>query len=180
MDVDAIRERFARSRSLARLLPEPLRTAAVPYFEAQKLVNRAIVHSVFPERFRDLPEAHRLLTGTTLRELPLWHLGSNAHPQRVAARLADQGVRHPWVEHQLGLRAMADREYDAAADHFHAATEFGRTGRGSWRYRLYALCLAGRAPEAARLAADATREPGEAIALAFLAKAFPDAGWPSE
>lgn len=183
MDVDAIRGRFVRSGYMARLLPEALRDETVPYFDTQKLVNRAIVHSEFPERFHDLPAAHQLLTETTLRELPLWYLGSNAYPQQIARTLQSQGVRHPWVEHQLGLQALAGRQYGDAADHFRAAMELGGAERRLWHYRLYALCMAGRPEEAEQLAAlHAARhsvEPEDAAVYGWLADTWPGTRWPA-
>jgi hypothetical protein len=183
MDTNRMRERFANSAIVAGFMPESLRQATLPYFEAQKLINRAILHAAEPERYHDLPIAHRLLTQTALRELPLWHLGSNAHLQELAGRLRAKGVRHPWVEVQVAKQALVDRRYAQAAEGFRQAIDLGETRRSVWHDRLYALCMAGRVEEAEALAGSKApldpARPADAALFTFLGETFPGSSWPS-
>jgi hypothetical protein len=96
-------------------------------------------------------ELHTVLTTTPLESPVLWILGSDEARSRSAERLAARGDTSPEVEHELGVRALAQRRYRQAAEHFARAARGERPTREDLLY-AYALWLDGD-DEAARGAA---------------------------
>jgi hypothetical protein len=146
---DGARQRFATSPFIAALWPESLKRDTLPFFREQGLINR--VMSEGPHPVRDIDDLHRLLTTSTLRRLPLWMLGSHDVLQRIAELHYDGSGM---VEYQTALRALAIRNYAAAASHFAAAERRGLRAPAVGPLRVYALCMARRIDEARALAAD--------------------------
>jgi spermidine synthase len=143
MDDTAARERFARSRVVARLWPASLREASLPYFRIEAIARQSLLAPDAPLRMYDL---HRLLTQTDLQTLPLWLVNSDADKQRIAARASDadasaQGV----VAYHLGARALGQRDYAAAAEQFdRSASSYPEKAP---QLALYALAIGGRLDE---------------------------------
>ena len=147
-DVGAAQERFERSPLIARLWPEALRQASLPYFGVQNVIN-AFSYGAPPI---GMPEAHLLLTGSRLRTLIMWLMGSDADVQQVidAAPPADRG--DPELQFHIGLRRIAERNYAAAVEPLERAEASPRRRTEAFGLRIFALCMAGRIDEAARLA----------------------------
>jgi spermidine synthase len=182
MDVRGTRQRYERSQLVKRLLPEPLRQEALEYFDEQEAINFAVLHSGSPDPKYYLHTAHQLLTGTQLRELPLWFLGSNAYLQRAARAARAKGLRHHILDFHLAARALADRDYTLAAEAYRSSMERGGNWLGLWHARVYALCLAGRTGEAQLLAQRRAAlegiQVGEQRFFGFLGEKFPGTTWP--
>jgi hypothetical protein len=123
---------------------------------------------------------HRLLATTSLRALPLWLLGSDPDEQRAVRAAAAKGAGGSPVEYRLALAALAERRFDEAAERLARVAALGQPPSPARELRVYALAMAGRRGEAARLAAHDARSrqaDGAAAAFrAFLAEAF---GFPS-
>jgi hypothetical protein len=94
---------------------------------------------------------------TDYRTLVLWRLGTDAAELRLLeAELRDHpapGNPDPTVHRLLGHRALADRNYTAAATHYTAANERETGDAATLRLLVLALYLDGRPDEARRIAA---------------------------
>ena len=151
MDVELARERFRASSIVKRLWPEPLRTTSLDYFPHQEVINGDALRDR-GDPISQLRTVHRLLTTSPLRTLVLWQLGRNDSTQRAARRALAKGRRSAALDYELGIGALADRNFPGAADRFRKAAARGARQRTALYYRLYALCLAGRLDEARELA----------------------------
>jgi predicted membrane-bound spermidine synthase len=131
LDPGPARERFLASEHIQRLWPEGLVQSSLPHFAARLSLHNTMVPrhlTVGPER--DLTdELTDLLTTTTYRTLVLWRLGTDNDELRLLdAELRDQPASShpdPGVHRLLGHRALADRDYAAAATHYAAANDRG-------------------------------------------------------
>src|SRR5439155_8281808 len=81
-DPDRARMSFERSESIRRLWPPALAGKTLPFFGTQRILNRLMREGANP--LRDINDIHALLTGTSLRRLPLWALGSDDVLQEIA------------------------------------------------------------------------------------------------
>jgi spermidine synthase len=154
METGAASVRFARSPFVRGLWPESLRQRTLGYFEWQRAINSGFrtLRWWRPPSLDGLAELDATLTRSSLRTLPLWLLGTSDAEQRVVSRLVARGGR---PEELIGLGALADRDFDAAAEAFARAP-----GAASVYRRAYALGLAGRAQEMAALARDVQAHAG--------------------
>ncbi len=147
-DVVAARERFTQSPLIARLWPAPWREAALDWFETQALINQ-FGNRFFVERDSPFPELHEVLTGSRLRAPALWMLGADADLGPVLDRVLARDPAHPEAHYFRGVHHLAAREWSAAAEVFAVAESAPNVARNAFRYRVYALCMAGRCEEAA-------------------------------
>ena len=147
-DVGAAQARFRESPLIARLWPATVRRASLPFFGVQEVVN-AFGYGAPPV---GMPEVHRLLTGTGLRTLVLWLLGSDPDVQQVIDAASPEERADPELQFHLGLRRIAERDYAAAAVALERAEASQQRRTEAFGLRVYALCMAGRIDEAARLA----------------------------
>lgn len=147
-DVGAAQARFQDSPLIARLWPETVRRATLPFFGVQEVVN-AFGYGAPPV---GMPEVHRLLTGTGLRTLVLWLLGSDPDVQQVIDAASPDQRADPELQFHLGLRRIAERDYAAAVVALERAEASQQRRTEAFGLRVYALCMAGRIDEAARLA----------------------------
>ena len=80
------------------------------------------------------------------------------------------------IDYHLGIRAMADRNYDAAAERFRAVQEQRPADVQVALRHIYALCLAGRTDDA-QAVADSFPERAKLLGLraywAFVELRFP-------
>lgn len=161
MDARTARDRFAKSRFVAKLWPEALRERTLDYFQWQYRIDEGFRTLLFwkPPSTVGLTELDDVLTGTALRTLALWSLGTNSTEQAAVAGLASRGQR---LEELIGLGELADRDYLGAADAFARAP-----GDESVYRRAYALALAGRPAEAEALAATMQARPERPSDQAF-------------
>jgi predicted membrane-bound spermidine synthase len=147
IDTDRARRAFEASPFVHKHWPAALVAGTLPEFDHQRLINRVMLDSADP--LGQIDELDTLLTTTMLRRLPLWMLGSND----VLQSIADSGNDGTGlVEYQTGIRALAIRNYQAAANNFAAAGKRGLSAPTLVPLRVYALCRAGRVDEARRLA----------------------------
>jgi hypothetical protein len=161
------------------LFPPDVRAASLPWFERGHALETAL-ETAFRSRANAaaaLPEAHRALTETDLRTLPLWSLGSNVDVQRPVRRAIAKGKNGPLAQFELGVAGLADRDWTAAERGFRASYTL-KAQRPALHYWLYALCMDGRFEEAARLAdrngVRAGKGPGDAEVWSFLTGTFPE------
>jgi spermidine synthase len=142
-DTTAARERFRRSALIKRLWPEHIRSASLPYFDIQNSLN---MHFYNPTASIDLliPHLHRVLLETRLRAPVFWFLGSNADQEQLLQGENQSDMNAAAVQYLLGVRALSDRHFDRAADHFKQAEDLPDRGQEMFRYRIYALCLSGQ------------------------------------
>jgi spermidine synthase len=147
LDTDRARHAFKGSPYIQKHFPSALLEATLPEFDHQRLINGVMLESADP--LGQIEAFDVLLTATTLRRLPLWMLGSNDVLQSIADTGNDgTGL----VEYQTGVRALAIRNYQAAANNFAAAEKRGLKAPTLVPLRVYALCRAGHVDEARRLA----------------------------
>jgi hypothetical protein len=126
---------------------------------------------------RDLiVELSELLSMTDYRTLVLWRLGTNADELRLLeAELRDHpvpGHPDPAVDRLLGHRALADRDYAAAATHYAAANEREEGDAATLRLLVLALYLDGRPEEAEQAAAGGAPDLLTPEALGLLRERF--------
>ena len=168
LDVAVSRERFAKSPLVARLWPADLRDEAQGWFAAQRDIDRVFAIGIGGP-VAELPEIHRLLRDTPLRALPLWLLGSDPDEQRATRAAATKRANGSLIEYRLGLAALAERDFSAAAARFGRVLALGQPVRPSLHLRIYALCMAGRVDEAAPLLERIARSPApDAVDRDFL------------
>jgi hypothetical protein len=144
-DVTAARERFRHSPLIARLWPPRVLAASLPYFDFQDIINA--YSDGRPSRMDDV---HRVLTQSTLMTPPLWLLGSSWDLQQIVATAEPADFAYPLLQFHLGVRALSERHYDAAAELFGRSETSREIRANAFGLRIYALCMAGRTDEAQR------------------------------
>jgi len=150
LDTERAERAFKTSPFVQKRWPAALFAATLPEFDHQRLINRVMLESADP--LDQIEALDALLTTTTLRRLPLWMLGSND----VLQSIADSGNDGTGlVEYQTAVRALAIRNYGAAANNFAAAEKRGAAAPALLPLRVYALCRAGRLDEARHFASGA-------------------------
>jgi len=151
-NVAEARERFRRSPFIEGLWPERLRTATLPYFEFQGILN---VFWAVPlsqqDRDHNLETVHQLLTRSDLRSPVLWLLGSDWDVQRILDTETPEERTIPEQEFQLGIRLISERQYAAAVEPLRRAEENPDRRETAFRLRVYALCLSGQIARAQRV-----------------------------
>ena len=159
MNPTLTRRRFEASDFIRAAWPEALRERTLPYFEYQGLVNRFGVSNRRRQRrpWESVSELHAVLTRTPLRTLALWYLGTGADELRIVERVGSLSGPPGPILSQLGLRALADRDFAGASEYMGRAVEASPGSPALHYFRLYALCMAGRTEEAERLVRQANR-----------------------
>jgi spermidine synthase len=154
MDPRAVRGRFESSKFIRDLWPPALRERSMESFELQ-----AAFEGVFVWGIQNLIQVlHRVLTSSSLRTLPLLMIGTEPDTQHIAASLYGAGARDPALEFEIGARAMADRDYEGAAQHLALVTAPSHRVRARL-VRTLALGLLERKDEARHCLTSI--EPGE-------------------
>jgi hypothetical protein len=150
-DLDAYRElmnsrrgaeRFSSSPLIRRLWPVALRGRTMPWFDWQRVFNDDFERWHRPAALAQLWD---VLEHTSLRTLPLLLLDSEPRIRDIARIRASAGDRHPALSHHLGIAALADRDFEAAARHFGEADS---REHPPGLLRALALGLGGRREEA--------------------------------
>jgi hypothetical protein len=162
-DAEASGRRFAASRFVAAVWPENVRAETPAYFRWEGTLGDAMLDGTSwqPPSVRGLSEVDAVLTRSSLRTLALWFLGTTVEEQRALSELAARGVRH---EELLGLGALADRDYERAAEMFARAG-----GSANECRRAYSLALAGRRSDVEALARARLRLPDQEAEAGFWA-----------
>ena len=142
-DPRAARQRFASSAFIRGLWPPLLRQRTEDWFEVQ-----AIVDDEYGERrLNSIQSLHAVLTRSLLRTLPILLAHSDLVIQGIAVRAYQDGKRGSGLEWEMGVRALSQRDYGAAAQHFALVDEASRRVRAQL-LRALALGLADRVSEA--------------------------------
>jgi spermidine synthase len=138
LDPVRAREAFAASDFVKRLWPRMLISGSLRRFDEQRIMNRVLLEGGRP--LAQIEELHALLTGTSLKTLPLWFLGSDDVKERIAEASAE---RSGATEYARALRALVARDYRRAAAYFGESERRGLQGETVRPLQAYALCLAG-------------------------------------
>jgi predicted membrane-bound spermidine synthase len=146
MSAEETSRAFRESPFIARTLPSALRDRALPYFEFQAMLERSWAVSAGGQQalVERLARVHRIQTGTPLRTLALWNLGSRGDG-RTALKRAD--------------RALADRDFAAAESLYAEAWKQAPYHQEIPLKLLYAACMNGS------LAGFAGRDCGDVLRL---------------
>ena len=140
------REAFAQSAFVRGLWPASLIDKTLPFFDQQRIVNRLLLDGASP--LRNIEELDALITGTSLQKPTLWALGSDDVQQEIAGSGDDGSYMVPYTR---GARALATRDFPAAAEWFAEAEQRGLRPATVRPLVVYALCLAGQLEAAAQL-----------------------------
>lgn len=172
MDTTTTLAAFEQSAWVARIWPNELRAPTVSYFPVQQEINHVLVSG--PGQLQAvLPKIHALLTRSSLTTLPLWMLASNASRQAAARRAQDQGRLSGEVFWELGLGALANRDYRGAYVLFTRAAQAGVYGPRVRGLTIYSLFMASDGAGMQQLLAQLTggnmQQPEEPWLLQFLA-----------
>jgi hypothetical protein len=119
-----------------------LKAQSLVFFSVQPILNGELL----ADPVRRLPLVDRILRETQLQVPVYWLLGSDLHEQQILERKVGD---LPEYAYPRGVRALAERDYDAAARLFAAAAE--REPQLAGPLTAYALCRAGKAAQAARV-----------------------------
>jgi predicted membrane-bound spermidine synthase len=138
---------FAHSDFIASLWPPEMVEKSLPYFDYQRVLNEALWEGGQP--LVHIGDLHAVLTGTSLRTLPLWMLGTDDVKQRIAESVDDGAGT---LEYARGVRGLTGRDYLAAAEYFRRAEERGLRAAPVRALRAYALYAAGQLDDARALA----------------------------
>lgn len=160
LDPDRARTRFLNSPYIRRLWPADLIEASAPYFAVQRMINDVLWEAGDP--LRHVGDLNTLLTGTALRTLPLWLLGTDDVRLSIAESMDDG---HGTREYARGLRGLSGRDYAGAATLFARAEARGFPAAQARALQAFALQLAGRHEEAVALGRD--RRSGTEAERAF-------------
>jgi spermidine synthase len=147
IDPARARDAFLASSFVRGLWPADLIAKSAPYFTWQRVINRTILEGGRP--LMQIEDLHALLTGTTLRTLPLWVLGSDEVKEQIAEKTTPPT---PETEYARGLRALAGRDYHGAADAFLKTEQDGLRAPTIRAMLVYSLCLANRLDDARQFA----------------------------
>jgi hypothetical protein len=138
LDPVRAREAFTTSDFVKRLWPQALIAGSARRFDEQRMINRVLWEGGKP--LAQIEDLHALLTGTTLRTLPLWFLGSDDVKERIAEASQE---RSSATEYARALRALVARDYRRAAAYFGESERRGLRSETVRPLQVYALCLAG-------------------------------------
>jgi spermidine synthase len=156
MNPDKARRCFQRSPSIAKLWPSSLKTRSLDYFRFQQIINDGFVHPDMTDALRNVESLHVIQTQTKLRYPVLLIMGGPEFPDidRVLGSANPQPAdRSPRILYGMGVRALADREFEKAADYFAAAQQQGSLPFLA-NYRVYALCMGGKIEDARKVASE--------------------------
>ena len=140
------REAFKQSGFVRGLWPASLIDETLPFFNQQRTVNRLLLDGASPLRY--IEELDALITSTSLQKPTLWALGSDDVQQEIAGSKDDGSYMVPYAR---GARALAARDFPAAAEWFADAEQRGLRPATVRPLLVYSLCLAGQLEAAAQL-----------------------------
>jgi predicted membrane-bound spermidine synthase len=148
-DLPACADRFKRSSSIAAIWPPELMVRTLPYFRWEGMLTTM---GTLPENSQipDFSKIHLLCTTTPLREPVTWLLFSNRDYLNAVQKSDPEVQKRPTAQFHLGARALADRDYPRASEHFLRTMGVPEMGRINLTACLYALCMAGRKADAER------------------------------
>jgi len=147
IDTGRARDLFQSSPYIRARWPGALALRTLPAFDVQRIINRVMWEGGHP--LAQIEELHAILTGTRLRTLPLWILGSDEVKQRIAEGAAE---RTGPVEYARALRAFSGRDFNAAVLLLAHAEQLGLEAPTVRPLLVYALIMSDRLEEARQLA----------------------------
>jgi spermidine synthase len=159
MDTARTRRRFAASPFIREAWPDELRQSTLESFWVQEALNTILIDGPG----LDFPRLHRALAAGPLRSLVLWDLGLIDVLPALETLPAEQAreVRYVGI---LGGKALAERDFDGAAELYRRARTAEPSRAAFWQLEMFALCMAGRIAEAETVAGLARRAAvGEGI-----------------
>ena len=106
----------------------------------------------------------RLLSETQLATFVQWRLGDGVEAAGIVERLARRGELPHIVEGRRGIRALARRDYAAAARHFEAVRSLGVRIPVVYFYEILAHAYLGQMDRARQLAEELVRNDPAALA----------------
>jgi spermidine synthase len=147
-DTSGAQERFVKSPFVGRVWPGTLRTASLPYFDAQSVINA----HMYGGSANAIADVHTILTATPLSAPALWRLGSNPDIQAAIDRTPADARTHPLMQFHLGLRQLSERRYAEAADTLERAAllandaepPMASVSNDAFALQIYALCMSGQ------------------------------------
>ncbi|MDH3655178.1 MAG: hypothetical protein OEN21_12975 [Myxococcales bacterium] len=142
LDQTDTRLRFERSPWIEKMWPREIRDATPSYFLAQWEMNRGIIERGTLDPEVVLPKLHELLTRTQLTTAPLWMLKSDGPRQRAARAAFEKDKTNASALGELGLGALAKRDYSLAYRLFVAAIQAGAVGSQIQNMAVYAQFMA--------------------------------------
>jgi predicted membrane-bound spermidine synthase len=146
-NLPACADRFKASASLASLWPPELKSRTLPYFLWEGTLS-TLGTQLGQRTFPDFSKLHLMLTSTPLRSPAAWMLESNRDYVQAVERCAPELRQSPRAQFHLGARALAERDYARASEHFLRTVGVPEMRRVDLAACLYALCLAGRKDDA--------------------------------
>jgi len=137
---NAIR-RFEQSPWLDKVWPKRFRSATPSYFLAEFELKRTLIEKPYDLQIV-LPRVHLFLTRTELATLPLWMLNSHELRQQAARTALGKDNADARTFAELGLGALAQREYAQAHELFTRALQAGAVGPRVQTLALYSRFMA--------------------------------------
>jgi spermidine synthase len=142
-DPQAARQRFALSAFIRGLWPALLRQRTDAWFDLE-----GILDDHYSGRLPSaVGSAMNVLTRSSLRTLPLLLALSDPTAQEIATRAYAEGKRGSGLEFEMGVHALSERDYDAAARHLALVDGVSQRTRAQL-FRALALGLLDRVSEA--------------------------------
>jgi len=114
LEPERARRNFESSAWIRAYWPAEALRAALPYFAVQPPLNGQVLRDVA----KALPDIDRVLRETDLRVPVLWMLDTDRVELGIIDRAIQAGGYRPQYAHALGARALAERHYAEAAEHF--------------------------------------------------------------
>ncbi len=176
MKVAKTTQGFQASKTINAIWPDALVSKSLALFEVQQFVNELFLKPGPDTAFFHIETMHRILKDSSLRFPILWAVGGSECADNDRAQIRNAPSREKNAEQVLtfAAQALADRNFAEAEEYF---SELERLVPGSHAtyFRIYALCLAGKSQEAAKIVEDNFRlfkSPAGAHFLRWLNETF--------
>jgi predicted membrane-bound spermidine synthase len=157
LDEEGTRERYLRSAFIRKMWPEDIREKGVEYFFFQGMINNVTTLPSYRNRknyyWEDL---YRVLTGTSLKTLPEFLLGSSPSEIDIASRHAEDTKYRGRTLYLKTVRAISNRDYSEAIRLLEKYLETGAEEKRLQKYPLYLflLCMADQKDRAEKIFRD--------------------------
>lgn len=158
LDIGASKARFRTSAPLVGIWPQHWIDRTVQEFDLDGILF-TLGTAAQVDRFPSFPALHQLLTATPWRTPAMWVLGSDRDHQRVVDETSADHRARPLARFHLGVRALAERDYAAAAEHLRVSAEAAPARRTEVAAFLFAACMAGQRERAEAFLASPRRPP---------------------
>lgn len=146
LDTTACAQRFSASEWIRTVWPTALKAESVAQYELQPVLN----NELRPDSEAVLRLVDGVLEFSRLRIPVFWLLGSGVREQKIVDRRLQETGYLPEYAWHLGVRALADRRFEIAAQLFTDSVQFGHDG--SLGLAVLSYCRAGLTDAAEKLA----------------------------